>query len=93
MIRYLNIKKIAQLTVKILANQDVDKSSKINKICQTIFSNQEKDKLFNEIVKNKAKQRINNTKKEFQNVISGLGNNMEEAKEKLKKYEKKNIKR
>ena len=89
LIRYLNEKKIAPLTVKILANQDVDKISKINKICQTIFSNQEKDKLFNEIVKNKAKQRINNTKKEFQNVISGLGNNMEEAKEKLKKYEKK----
>ena len=89
LIRYLNEKKIAPLTVKILANQDVDKISKINKICQTIFSNQEKDKLFNEIVKNKAKQRINNTKKEFQNVISGLGNNMDEAKEKLKKYEKK----
>ena len=89
LIRYLNEKKIAPLTIKILANQDVDKISKINKICQTIFSNQEKDKLFNEIVKNKAKQRINNTKKEFQNVISGLGNNMEEAKEKLKKYEKK----
>ena len=89
LIRYLNEKKIAPLTVKILANQDVDKISKINKICQTIFSNQEKDKLFNEIVKNKAKQRINNTKKEFQNIISGLGNNMDEAKEKLKKYEKK----
>ena len=89
LIRYLNEKKIAPLTVKILANQDVDKISKINKICQTIFSNQEKDKLFNEIVKNKAKQRINNTKKEFQSIITGLGTNMDEAKEKLKKYEKK----
>ena len=89
LIRYLNEKKIAPLTVKILANQDVDKISKINKICQTIFSNQEKDKLFNEIVKNKAKQKINNTKKEFQNVITGLGSNMDEAKQKLKKYEKK----
>ena len=79
LIRYLNEKKIA----------DVDKISKINKICQTIFSNQEKDKLFNEIVKNKAKQRINNTKKEFQSIITGLGTNMDEAKEKLKKYEKK----
>ena len=89
LIRYLNEKKIAPLTIKILANQDADKISKINKICQTIFSNQEKDKLFNEIVKNKAKQRINNTKKEFQHVITGLGSNMNEAKEKLKKYEKK----
>ena len=88
LIRYLNEKKIAPLTVKILANTDVDKISKINKICQTIFSNQEKDKLFNEIVKNKAKQRINNTKKEFQSTITGLGSNMNEAKDKLKKYEK-----
>lgn len=88
LIRYLNEKKIAPLTIKILANQDVDKISKMNKICQTIFSNQEKDKLFNEIVKNKAKQKINNTKKDFQNTINGLGGNMEKAKEKLKKYEK-----
>jgi len=88
LIRYLNEKKIAPLTIQLLANQDSDKISKTNKICQTIFSNQEKDKLFNEIVKNKAKQRINNTKKEFQTTIIGLGSNMNEAKEKLKKYEK-----
>ena len=85
LIRYLNEKKIAPLTIKILANQDVDKISKINKICQTIFSNQDKEKLFNEIVKNKAKQKINNTKKEFQSTITGLGSNMNEAKDKLKK--------
>lgn len=39
-------------------------------------------------MKNKAKQRINNTKKEFQSTITGLGSNMNEAKDKLKKYEK-----
>ena len=88
LIRYLNEKKIAPLTIKLLANQDVDKISKMNKICQTIFSNQERDKLFNEIVKNKAIQKINNTKKEFQTTITGLGSNMDEAKEKLRKYEK-----
>ena len=88
LIKYLNERKIAPLTIKILANQDGDKISKINKICQTIFRNQDKEKLFNEIVKNKAKQKINNTKKEFQMSINGLGNNMVEAKEKLKKYDK-----
>ena len=89
LIRYLNEKKVEPLTIKLLAKKDVNKISKINKICQTIFSNQEKDKLFNEIVKNKAKQKINNTKKEFQNTITDLANNMNEVKEKLKKYEKK----
>lgn len=88
LIKYLNERKIAPLTIKILADQDSDKISKINKICQTIFRNQDKEKLFYEIVKNKARQRINNTKKEFQMSINGLGSNMTEAKEKLKKYEK-----
>ena len=88
LIKYLNERKIAPLTIKILADQDSDKISKINKICQTIFRNQDKEKLFYEIVKNKARQRINNTKKEFQMSINGLGSNMTEAKERLKKYEK-----
>ena len=85
LIRYLNEKKVEPLTIKLLAKKDVNKISKINKICQTIFSNQEKDKLFNEIVKNKAKQKINNTKKEFQNTITDLANNMNEVKEKDRK--------
>ena len=89
LIRYLNEKKIAPLTIKILANQDVDKISKINKICQTIFSNQDKEKLFNEIVKNKATQRINTTKKELQTGINNIGDEINSIQEKLKKYDKK----
>ena len=82
-------KKVNPLTVKILSNQDGDKISKINKMCQTIFQNQDKEKLFNDIVKNKAKQRINNTKKEFQIAINGLGSEINSIQEKLKKYDKK----
>lgn len=89
MIKYLNEKKVDPLTIKILSNQDGDKISKINKMCQTIFQNQDKEKLFNDIVKNKAKQRINNTKKEFQTAINCLGSDINLLQEKLKKYDKK----
>ena len=89
LIKYLNEKKVDPLTIKILSNQDGDKISKINKMCQTIFQNQDKEKLFNDIVKNKAKQRINNTKKEFQTAINCLGSDINLLQEKLKKYDKK----
>ena len=89
LIKYLNEKKIDPLTVKVLSNQDVDKISKINKICQTIISNEEKDKLFNDIIKNKVKQHINNTKKEFQVVINDMGSKINTIQDRLKKYDKK----
>ncbi len=88
LIRYLNEKKVNPLTLKILSNQDGDKISKINKMCQTIFQNQDKEKLFNDIVKNKATQKINNTKKEMQIGIKNIGNEINSIQEKLKKYEK-----
>ena len=34
-------------------------------MCQTIFQNQEKEKLFNDIVKNKVTQKRYSTKKEL----------------------------
>ena len=88
LIRYLKDKKVNPLTVKILSYQDSDKISKINKMCQTIFQNQDKEKLFNDIVKNKTTQKINNTKKELQIGINNIGNEINCIQEKLKKYEK-----
>ena len=88
LIKYLNEKQINPLTIKVLSNQDGDKISKINKMCQTIFQNQDKEKLFNDIVKNKATQRINNTKKELQIGINNIGSEINSIQEKLNKYEK-----
>ena len=88
LIRYLNEKKVNPLTLKIISTQDGDKISKINKMCQTIFQNQEKEKLFNDIVKNKATQKINSTKKELQLGINNIGNEINTIQERLKKYEK-----
>ena len=88
LIRYLNEKKINPLTLKIISSQDGDKISKFNKMCQTIFQNQDKEKLFNDIVKNKTTQRINNTKKELQTGLNTIGNEINVIQEKLKKYDK-----
>ena len=41
----------------------------VNKMCQIYFQNEDKEKLFNDFVKNKVKHQINSTRKEFQNEI------------------------
>ena len=87
LIKYLNERKVDPLTVKLLSHRDGNKINKINKICQIIFQNEEKNKLFNDIVKNKVKQSTNNTRKDFQNTIKDMGNDMSLIKQRLKKYE------
>lgn len=88
LIKYLNEKKVNPLTIKIISNRDGNKINKINKMCQIIFQNEDKEKLFNELIKKKLNNHMNNKKKEFQNTINIMGNDMKMIKEKLKVYEK-----
>jgi hypothetical protein len=88
LIKYLNEKKVNPLTVKIISNRNGNKINKINKMCQIIFQNEEKEKLFNDLVRKKLAHRMNTQKKEFQNNINILGNDIGKIKEKLEKYEK-----
>ena len=88
LIKYLNEKKVNPLTIKILSNRDGNKINKINKMCQIIFQNEDKEKLFNDLVKKKIMHNMNNNKKQFQNDITKMGNEIGIFKEKLKKYEK-----
>ena len=89
LIKYLNERKVNPLTIKILSNRDGNKINKINKMCQIIFQNEDKEKLFNDLVKKKMAHNMNTQKKEFQNNINVMGNNIGKIKEKLEKYEKK----
>ena len=89
LIKYLKEKKLNPLMVKNLSYYDNNKINKINKMCQIYFQNEDKDKLFNDLIKNKIKQQINGTKKEFQNCIHDLGKNINIINEKLEKYDKK----
>ena len=88
LIKYLNEKNVNPLTIKILSNRDGNKINKINKMCQIIFQNEDKEKLFNDLVKKKMANHMNSEKKEFQNNINIMGNDIGKIKEKLKKYEK-----
>ena len=89
LIKYLKEKEFNPLLIKNLSDYDNLKISKVNKMCQIYFKNEDKDKLFNDLIKNKIKQQINGTKKEFQNCIHDLGKNINIIKEKVEKYERK----
>ena len=88
LIKYLKEKKLNPLTIKVISKKNGNKINRINKMCQIIFQNEDKEKLFNDFVKNKVKHHLNITKKDFQNEINNMGNNMSLIKERLKKYEK-----
>lgn len=88
LIKYLKERKLNPLTIKVISKKNANKINRINKMCQIIFQNEDKEKLFNDFVKNKVKHQLNSTKKDFQNEINNMGNNMSLIKEKLKKYER-----
>lgn len=88
LIKYLHEKKLNPLTVKNISISDSSKISKMNKMCQIFYQNEDKNKLFNDHVKNKIKQHINGTKREFQAEINDLGKDINKIKEKLNKYNK-----
>ena len=88
LIKYLNEKKVNPLTIKIISNRNGNKINKINKMCQIIFQNEDKEKLFNDLVRKKLANHMNTQKKEFQNNINIMGNDIGKIKEKLDKYEK-----
>ena len=88
LIKYLNEKKVNPLTIKIISNKNGNKINKVNKMCQIIFQNEDKEKLFNDLVRKKMANHMNNQKKEFQNNINIMGNDIGKIKEKLEKYEK-----
>ena len=88
LIKYLHEKKINPMTIKIISNRDGNKINKINKMCQIIFQKDDKEKLFNDLVKKKLTHYMNNKKKEFQNNINIMGYDIDMIREKLNKYEK-----
>ena len=89
LIKYLHEKKLDPHIVEILSASDNSKISKMNKMCQIFFQNEDKSKLFNDIVKNKMKQQLNGTKRDFLSEIAGLGKDINSIKAKLTKYNRK----
>ena len=89
LIKYLHEKKLDPHLIEILSSSDNSKLSKMNKMCQIFFQNEDKNKIFNDIIKNKVKQQLNGTKKDFHNGMIGLGKDINLIKAKLTKYNRK----
>lgn len=89
LIRYLNEKKVDPKALDTLFHCDTGKLNRINKLCQINFQNEESEKLFNDLIKEKLKQKVSNTKKDFQNEISTIDHNMKRSLKKIEKYNKK----
>jgi hypothetical protein len=89
LIRYFNEKKnTSPLSIKEIVNSNPLRLNKVNKICECIFRDEEKQKSSQEQIEKKIKQRNNNEKLIFSKGIKNAKFNIEEIKGKLDKYNK-----
>ncbi len=89
LIKYFNEKKnTSPLSIKGIVDSNPLRLNKVNKICESIFRDEEKQKSSQERIEKKIKERNNNEKLIFSKVIKTAKFNIEEIKEKLDKYNK-----
>ena len=88
LIKYLNEKTKEPSQIKFLYESNEEKLNKMNKACQMSYINDEKDKIFNVLVRNKLKNKSNDAKKIFQKEINKMENYINEGNKKLEKYNK-----
>ena len=89
LIKYFNEKKnTSPLSIKGIVDSNPLRLNKVNKICESIFRDEEKQKSSQERIEKKIKQRNNNEKLCFSKEIKTAKINIEEIKGKLDKYNK-----
>jgi len=86
LIKYINQKKFNPKALKSLYERDPVDLDKMDQICKVYFINKEKDDKLNNFIKDKANEKMNNTKHEFQNIIKDAEERVEDFKIKLEKY-------
>jgi hypothetical protein len=90
LIKYLNEKNtVSEVLIKKIADYDEEQINKINKICQIVFHNDERDKLFKEIINEKIKDKQSREEIEYKNTLEKMGGNVIGIKNLLDKYSKK----
>ena len=89
LIKYINEKTKEPSQVKLMFESNNEKLNKMNKACQMSFINDEKDKLFNALIKNKIRNKASDNKKMFLKKINTIENDIKEGNKKLQKYNKK----
>jgi hypothetical protein len=90
LIRYLNEKdQVSEVLIKKIADYDEEQINKINKICQIVLHNNERSKLFKDIIQEKLTALKNREKIEYKSYIENMGKNMQGFSSVLQNYEKK----
>ena len=91
LIRYLNESKNPQpITLKDLINSNSHRLNRMNKICETLLREEERQRVMNQNIQKKIKSSLNAEIIEYQNQINSMKEKINEYKEKMEKY---NIKR
>ena len=91
LIRYLNESKNPQpITLKDLINSNSHRLNRMNKICETLLREEERQRVMNQNIQKKIKSSLNAEIIEYQNQINSIKEKINEYKEKMEKY---NIKR
>ena len=91
LIRYLNESKNPQpITLKDLINSNAHRLNRMNKICETLLREEERQRVMNQNIQKKIKSSLNAEIIEYQNQINSMKEKINEYKEKMEKY---NIKR
>ena len=91
LIRYLNESKNPQpITLKDLINSNSHRLNRMNKICQILLREEERQRVMTQNIQSKIKSSLNAEIIEYQNEINSMKEKINEYKEKMEKY---NIKR
>ena len=91
LIRYLNESKNPQpITLKDLINSNSHRLNRMNKICETLLREEERQRVMSQNIQTKIKSSLNAEIIEYQNQINSMKEKINEYKEKMEKY---NIKR
>lgn len=89
LIKYLNeSKKLSPIALKTLVESNPERISRVNKMCQILFHEEEQQRILNDIIKGKLRQKVNSDKVDFQKKIKQMKTEVDGFKSRLSKYNK-----
>ena len=89
LIKYLNeSKKLNPIALKTLVESNPERISRVNKMCQILFHEEEQQRILNDIIKGKIRQKVNSDKVDFQKKIKQMKTEVDGLKNRLSKYTK-----
>lgn len=87
LIKYLNeSKNLNPISLKTLVQSNPERINRVNKMCQILYHDEEQQRLLNDIIKGKLKQKVSADKVEFQSKIKEMKNEVDSIKDRLNKY-------